>query len=381
MTGSRPSRGDGARRFGARRALAVALAVVFSALLAGCGEKPERAGEIRAEPFELILDYFPNADHAPIYAAQAGGHFRDVGLDVKIRAPSDPSAPIAQAAAGRADLAISYEPQVYRARDGGQKVASVGALVQRPLTSIISLPKAGIRRPADLRDKRVGTAGIDYQAAFLRTILREARVDPASVEVQDVGFNLTPALLTRRVDAVLGAFWNYEGVELRQQRRDPQIIRVDEAGVPTYDELVFVTGTEALADSDARGRIRRFMAAVDRGTDDLERDPAAGLRGLLEANPDLDPRLQRAVLGRHPPALPGAAGQALRLAGARGLAGLRGVDAARGPVARRRARGGAGVHQRAAAGRGPLGRKRPRAAGRALAAGGRDRLARLPASR
>ena len=277
-----------------RGAIAALLAVAL--LAPGCGEKPEQAGELRTEPFELVLDYFPNADHAPIYAAQAGGHFRDVGLDVKIRAPSDPSAPIAQAAAGRADLAISYEPQVFRARDGGQQVTSVGALVQRPLTSIVSLPKAGVRRPADLRGKRVGTAGIDYQAAFLRTILRKAGVDPRSVQVQDVGFNLTPALLTRRVDAVLGAFFNYEGVELRQQRRKPQIIPVDEAGVPTYDELVFVTGSEELADSDARGRMRRFLAAVARGTRDLERDPNAGLRGLLEANPELDARLQRAVI-------------------------------------------------------------------------------------
>jgi putative hydroxymethylpyrimidine transport system substrate-binding protein len=272
------------------------VAAVLALLLAGCGEKEERAGPLRPEPFELLLDYFPNADHAPIYAAEANGHFRDLGLDVTIRAPSDPSAPIAQAAAGRVDLAISYEPQVFRARDGGENVVAVGALVQRPLTSIVSLPKTGVRRPADLRGKRVGTAGIDYQAAFLRTILRRAGVDPATVRVQDVGFNLNPALLTRRVDAVLGAFFNYEGVELRQQRRDPQIIRVDEAGVPTYDELVFVTGSEQLDDSDARGRIRRFVEAVARGTRDLDRDPQAGLRGLLEANPDLDPRLQRAVI-------------------------------------------------------------------------------------
>ncbi len=275
---------------------AVAAAVLIAVALAGCGEKQERAGAIRSEPFELLLDYFPNADHAPIYAAQANGHFRELGLDVKIRVPSDPSAPIAQAAAGRVDLAISYEPQVFRARDGGDEVTAVGALVQRPLTSIVSLPKAGIRRPADLRGKRLGTAGIDYQAAFLRTILRDAGVDPASVPIQDVGFNLTPALLTRRVDAVLGAFFNYEGVELKLQKRDPQIIRVDEAGVPTYDELVFVTGAEGLDDPDRRGRIRRFMAAVARGTRDLARDPRAGLRGLLEANPDLDPPLQRAVI-------------------------------------------------------------------------------------
>jgi putative hydroxymethylpyrimidine transport system substrate-binding protein len=263
---------------------------------AGCGEKEVRTEPVRPERLTLLLDYFPNADHAPIYAAQAGGHFHALGLDVEIRAPSDPSAPIAQAAAGRADVAISYEPQVFRARDTGTRVASVGALVQRPLTSIISLPRAGIRTPRDLRGKRVGTAGIDYQAAFLRTILTRAGVDPTTVRVQDVGFNLTPALLTGRIDAVLGAFFNYEGVELRLQRRNPQIVPVDRAGVPTYDELVFVTAADRLSDPDVRGKLRRFVVAVARGTRDLERNPDAGLRALLRANPDLDPRLQRASL-------------------------------------------------------------------------------------
>jgi putative hydroxymethylpyrimidine transport system substrate-binding protein len=276
--------------------LAAVLGVAIAFALGGCGEKQEHTGPPRPEPFTLLLDYFPNADHAPIYAAQANGRFRELGLDVRIRAPSDPSAPTAQAAAGRTDLAISYEPQVFRARDTGSRVTSVGALVQRPLTSITSLPKAGIRSPRDLRGKRVGTAGIDYQAAFLRTILTRAGVDPATVRVQDVGFNLTPTLLTRRVDATLGAFFNYEGVELKLARRDPQIIPVDRAGVPTYDELVFVTASRRLADAGERGRIRRFLEGVARGRRDLERSPDAGLRGLLRANPDLEPRLQRAAL-------------------------------------------------------------------------------------
>ena len=98
---------------------------------------------------------------------------------MEIRQPSDPAAPIKQVAAGRVDLAISYEPEVLRARDQGLSVVSVGALVQKPLTSIISLPKAKIRKPADLEGKTVGTAGIDYQYAYLETILREAGVAPA----------------------------------------------------------------------------------------------------------------------------------------------------------------------------------------------------------
>ncbi len=166
--------------------------------------------------------------------------------------------------------------------------------MQRPLTSIISLPEAGIRRPADLEGKRVGTAGIDYQGAYLRTILRDAGVPAGRVDEKNLGFSLTPALLTRRVDAVLGAFWNYEGTELRLRGKRPSIIRVEDAGVPAYDELVLVANEDAL-ERDA-GRLRAFLAALARGTRDLRSDPDRAIRALLDANRDLDPRLQRAAV-------------------------------------------------------------------------------------
>ena len=269
------------------RRLLVALAVI-SALAAGCGEKDETLEPGEPEPLELMLDFFPNADHAPIYAAQAGGHFEDVGLDVEIRQPPDPAAPLKHVVAGRVDLAISYEPEVLRARDDGLAVHAVGALVQKPLTSIISLPQAGIRRPEDLDGTVVGTAGIDYQSAYLSAIAKQAGAD---VEERNVGFNLTGALLAKKVDASLGAFWNYEGTDLRLRGRDPQIIRIEQAGVPTYDELVLVVNSDQEDD-----RIKRFVAALERGVEDLRRNPDRALNGLLDANRDLDPRLQRAVL-------------------------------------------------------------------------------------
>ena len=270
------------------------LALMGAALLAGCGEKEETLGSKESRPVSLLLDYFPNADHAGIYAAQSGGHFRDAGLDVKIRQPADPAAPIKQVASGRVDLAISYEPEVLRARDEGLRVVAVGAIVRKPLTSIVSLPAAGIRSPEDLEGKRVGTAGIDYQSAYLRTILLDAGVDPRTVKERNVGFNLTPALLTKKVDAVLGAFWNYEGTELRLKRRRPRILRVDEVGVPSYDELVLVANEDAL-ERDGE-KIRAFIGALARGTEGLSEDPEKGIKGLLEANPDLDPKLQREVV-------------------------------------------------------------------------------------
>ena len=262
--------------------------------LAGCGEKEDVLEPSGSKSVELMLDYFPNADHAGIYAAQAGGHFEQAGLDVTIRQPPDPAAPIKQVAAGRVDLAISYEPEVFRARDQGLSVVSVGAIVQKPLTSIISLPEARISGPEDLEGKTVGTAGIDYQSAYLETILTEAAVPPNSVRERNVGFSFSPALITGRIDAALGAFWNYEGTELRLRKQRPRIIRMEEAGVPTYNELVLVANEDAL-ERDA-GKIRAFIGSLSRGTRDLEANPDEALQGLLETNPDLDPRLQREVV-------------------------------------------------------------------------------------
>jgi putative hydroxymethylpyrimidine transport system substrate-binding protein len=263
-------------------------------LLAGCGEKEDVLEPTGSKQVTLMLDYFPNADHAGIYAAQAGGHFKQAGLDVEIRQPADPAAPIKQVAAGRVDLAISYEPELLRARDQGLNVVGVGAVVQKPLTSIISLPEAKIREPADLKGKTVGTAGIDYQSAYLQTILDEANVPRDSVKERNLGFGLTPALLTGKVDAVLGAFWNYEGTELKLKGKRPRIIRMEDAGVPTYNELVLVANGDALErDGD---KIRAFIGALSRGVRDLREDPDGGVEGLLQANPDLDPELQRAAV-------------------------------------------------------------------------------------
>ena len=272
-----------------RRCLIALLALLA---LAGCGEKVDVLRPSTDSEFQLMLDYFPNADHAPIYAAQARGYFKEAGIDLKIRKPSDPAAPIKQVAAGRVDLAISYEPELLRARSQGLHVVSVGALVHGPLTSVISLPKAKISRPADLKGKTVGTAGIDYQHAYLQTILDHANVPQKSVKERNVGFNLVPALVSRKVDAILDGFWNYEAIDLQQRGKKPRVIRMNQAGVPDYDELVFVANADGLERSGPV--IRRFLSALARGEQALRRKPAVGVDALVKANPDLDRKLQSA---------------------------------------------------------------------------------------
>ncbi len=276
------------------RTTAIALAIALLALclgLSACGEKSEdEDGE--TQPFALTLDFYPNPDHAGIYMAQELGYFREAGLDLSIDAPSDPSAPIKQVAAGRSDLAISYEPEVVLAQEQGLDVVAVGALVNRPLTSMIWLKKSGIKGVADLRGKTIATAGIPYQDAFLKTILSRVKLSPSDVKTVNVGFGLLPALVGGNAQAMLGGYRNVEGVDLSYRGKDPIVTPVDQLGVPSYDELVFVARRGTLEEHGED--IRLFLAALERGTDVAAQRPHAATEAVLAANHDLDAKLTEA---------------------------------------------------------------------------------------
>ena len=245
------------------RRLTAALTILAAALgVAACGEKQERTrSSAGVQHVDLVLDYLPNPDHAGIYTALRDGQFRESGLDVRPVVPPDPAAPLKLLAAGRADIAISYEPELLLARDKGLDVVAIGALVQEPLTSIMSIGHHAIRRPADLDGKKVGTAGIPYQSAYLQTIATGAK----TVDV--------------------GAFWNIEGVQLQRAHKHPSIIRVDKAGVPTYNELVLVARADEVHKQGPM--LRSFLQALAQAHRAVRRDPNQGVDALLAADSKL----------------------------------------------------------------------------------------------
>jgi putative hydroxymethylpyrimidine transport system substrate-binding protein len=270
----------------------VAAAVATAAVAAGCGEKSEGGSSTQTDSVTLALDFYVNPDHAGIYTALDKGYFRDAGLSVHPQAPSDPSAPIKEVAAGRVDLAVSYEPEVLLAADRGLPVEAVASVVDSPLTSLISLPKAGIASAADLQDKTVGTAGIPYQSDYLDTILQTASLPSSAAKDVSVGLNLMPALIGGRVDAILGGFRNIEGVDLRMRGLDPRIVPVNQLGVPTYDELVLVARKSTVDDHPEA--IRAFIEALARGTDHARAHAQEAANAVLAAGKGLDPMQTRA---------------------------------------------------------------------------------------
>ncbi len=283
------------------RAIAVALSLlILAAGLAACGSKSENTkGE--PEKLTLDLDFYPNPDHAGIYMAQEEGFFKEAGLEVAIDSPTDPSAPLKDVATGRADLAITYEPEVMLAHEEGLDVVAVAALVNQPLTSLIWLKKSGIKGVADLKGKTVSNAGIPYQEAFLKTILRRAKVPASTVKSVNVGFGLIPSLADGSAQAMLGGYSNVEGVDLRERGKQPVITPVDKLGVPTYDELVFVARRSTLEEEGQK--IRLFISALKRGTEAAVAKPKAASEAVLAANKSLEPKLTEAEIAATLPLL------------------------------------------------------------------------------
>ena len=238
------------------------------------------AASASLQKLTLTLDWTPNPDHVGLYYAQDIGLFANVGLDVTIRAPSDPTAPLKLVAAGASDLAVSYEQELFFAAARKLPVVAVAAVVPQPLNSIIAI-ESRVHAIADLKGRTVGITGVPSDYAALDTALASAGLTRGDVHVVSVGYNLLPALLAHKVDAVIGVYRNVEGIQLQERGLKPTIIPLDHAGIPSYDELVLVANAQRLrTDAAYRSMVRRFVAAFLAGTAEARRHPSQALAVL-----------------------------------------------------------------------------------------------------
>jgi putative hydroxymethylpyrimidine transport system substrate-binding protein len=254
-----------------RRLLTPLLGLVLAGALASAvsGAGPQT--------LSLMLDWTPNPDHVGFYDALETGLFARAGLAVTIRTPSDATAPLKLVGVGRSDLAVSYEQELFFAAAKKLPVVAVAAVVPHPLNSFMAI-EPEIRTLHDLKGKTIGITGVPSDNATLDTALHTVGLTRADVTVVSVGYNLLPALLAHRVDAILGVYRNVEGIQLQQRGLHPTIIPVDRAGVPDYDELVLVANDTRLhRDPAYRSRVRRFVSAFIAGTIDARAHPARAL--------------------------------------------------------------------------------------------------------
>ncbi|EKW5589254.1 ABC transporter substrate-binding protein [Raoultella planticola] len=240
------------------------------------------------EKLTLVLDWYINPDHAPIMVAEQIGAFKAQGLDVKIVPPSDPALPPRLVAAGQADPAITYQPQVHFFADEGLPLVRVGTLINSPLNTVIALDKS-IKTPADLKGKKVGYSVSGIEQATLATMAQHAHIDPQSIKLINVNFQLTSALLAGQVDAVIGGYRNIEALELKLQGKDPQVMNVEDFGVPAYDELVIVANRDEIH----AAKIKKFLVALQEGVTYLRAHPQETWQAFAAAHPELNTELNQ----------------------------------------------------------------------------------------
>ncbi len=217
----------------------------------------------------VLLDWFINPDHAPLIIAKEKGYFQEQGLDVIFVAPANPNDPPKIVAAGKADIAVSYQHQHQLQVDQGLPLVRIATLVATPLNSLVVLADSDIKTMADLKGKTIGYSVGGFETVLLGVMLAEAGLTLSDVTLVNVNFSLSPSLFTGKTDAVIGAFRNFELNQMEMEKRPGRAFYVEEYGIPAYDELILVANRERIGDKN----LRKFVNALESGVQFLLNHP------------------------------------------------------------------------------------------------------------
>lgn len=257
--------------------------VLLLCCVSGCGAKNNDDNNTTGDLKELdvVLDWYPNALHAFMYVAMEKGYYADEGLKINIRFPSNANDAISLVAAGQADIGLYYQQDVIQARaEQNVPVKSIGAVVQAPLNIVLSLKDKNITGAKDLVGKTIGYAGTELSEALIRSIMDYVGADYSDVTLIDVGFDLMSSMTTGNVDATIGCLINHEVPQMEEEGFDVNYFELDDYGVPTYYEGVFLASDDTI-ENDA-DMLRAFLRASAKGFEDVKADPAAALQTLLD---------------------------------------------------------------------------------------------------
>jgi len=248
-----------------------------------------RQPAISGEKVIVMLDWFVNPDHGPLYVAFEKGFFAQRGLDVEFHAPSNPNDPPKLAAAKKADIAVSYQPQHYLHVDQGLPLVRFATLVATPLNTLVVLADSDIKEIAGLKGKTIGYSIGGFETVLLKVMLGRQGLTLDHIDLVNVNFSLSPSLFAGKTDAVIGAFRNFELNQMDIEKRPGRAFFVEEHGIPSYDELILVTHRDYIAES----KLRKFVDALEAGVQFMINHPEESWRLFIRGRKDLDNRLNR----------------------------------------------------------------------------------------
>jgi putative hydroxymethylpyrimidine transport system substrate-binding protein len=212
----------------------------------------------------VLLDWFPNPDHAPLIVAQQQGYFKEQELDVELIGPASPTDSPKWIAAHKADIGITYEPAFIEQVDRGLPLIRIGRLIDKPLNCLVTLKDSGIKTLADFKGKHIGASDGGLTSTMLKVMLAKQGLTDKDTEIIHVRYNLTQALLSHKVDAVTGLMRNYEVPQLELNGYKHKVVSFfpEDNGIPNYSELIFITNTSHANDKRFPGFLKAIKKAV-----------------------------------------------------------------------------------------------------------------------
>ena len=242
------------------------------------------------EKITVLLDWFINPDHAPIFVALEKGYFADKGLEVEIIAPSNPNDPPKFVAAGKADIAVSYQHQHQMQIDQGLPLVRIATMIATPLNSLVVLADGPIKSVADLKGKTIGYSVGGFETVLLKVMLEKEGLTLDDVKLVNVNFSLSPSLFSGQADAVIGAFRNFELNQMDIEKRPGRAFYVEEFGIPAYDELILVANKKNISQK----KLRLFVDALEQGVQYLVNHPQKSWQLFVKGDrKNLDDELNR----------------------------------------------------------------------------------------
>ena len=263
-----------------KKGMFVALSLAFSSQLAVAQDK-----------LSLALDWFVNPDHAHLVIAQQKGFFKEQGLEIELIEPADPSMPPKLVAAGKADLAVTYQPQLHMQIDEELPLTRISTLVDNPLNSLVVLEDGPIKTITDLKGKKVGFSVGGFEDVLLKVMLQHHGLSMNDVELINVNWSLSPSLIAKKTDAVIGSFRNFELNQMHLENHKGRAFLVEEHGVPVYEELIIVVNNKEREQTD---KWQRFNRALKQAIEYIQAQPEQAWEDFKAYKPkELDTDLNR----------------------------------------------------------------------------------------
>lgn len=258
------------------------VSLAFSGCSSASNNKQDKGATKELKEVNVLLDWYPNAVHSFLYAAEEQGYFKEAGLKVNLITPAGTDDGIKLVAAGKADLAISYPKQIILARGENIPVKSVGAIVRSSLNQLMVRKDSGVKTLKDLEGKKVGYASFDIDKETVKAMVAQAGGDPSKVEFVDVGYDLMPGIETKQVDAIIGGYINHEKILLEKKGIELETFAPSDFGVPNNYELAFVASDDAIKNNN--DTIQAFLGAAKKGFEYTQKNPDKAFRFNIEGS-------------------------------------------------------------------------------------------------